>query len=72
MVDTRNFQVLGGISLAILCQIGNLTPKQYHKQFKLDSTLQLLIKKIKVSVNNNSLGNPENLCYAGQEREKEI
>ena len=50
MVDTRNFQVLGGISLAILCHIGNLTPKQYHKQFKLDSTLQLLIKK-NLSVN---------------------
>lgn len=72
MVDTRNFQVLRGVFLAILCHIGNLTPKQYHKQFKLDSTLQLLIKKIKVLVNNNSLVNPENLCCARQEREKEI
>ena len=50
---------MGGISLAIFCHIGNLTPKQYHKQLKLDSTLQLLIKKIKVLVNNNNPVNPD-------------
>ena len=55
------FKTLGVISLAIFCHIRNFTPKEYHKQLKLDLWALAVAyeKKIKVFVNNNNLVNPE-------------
>ena len=56
----EDLKTLGVISLAIFCHIRNFTPKEYHKQLKLDLwSLAVAYKKIKVLVNNNNLVNPE-------------